>query len=164
MSEMVELTENIGGNLKWSSMADNASFGLEYLLQGRKDERTYSLLKEGVEFCTLLEAGESEVQSNYSRLEAYLMTRTLSSSLEGLSDKTSKKIIEEAKIVKKSLLHAINENQEFNKDEIRKMQRFFNEASTPHLREAIKDIRKIEATRRKSSNVRLGRIVISGFT
>ncbi len=164
MSELVELTENVGGNLKWSSMADNASFGLEYLLQGKKDERTYDLLKEGVEFCTLLETGGSESQSNYAGLEAYLMTRTLSISIEELAGKTSKEIIEEAKTVKKYLLQAINENKEFSKEEIRKMQHFFNETSTPYLREAIKDIRKIEVTRRKSSNVRLGRIVISRFT
>ncbi len=163
MSGMVELTENIGGNLRWSSMADNASFGLEYLLQGRKDERTDKLLKEGVEFCTLLVEG-SEVQSNTAGLQAYLMTKTLSISIEELSGKTPNDIIEDAKKVKESLLQAINENKKFSEEEIRKMQRFFNDASTPYLREAFKDIRKIEVTRRKSSNVRVGRIVISRFT
>lgn len=163
MSGMVELTENIGGNLRWSSMADNASFGLEYLLQGRKDERTDKLLKEGVEFCTLLVEG-SEVQSNTAGLQAYLMTKTLSISIEELSGKTPNDIIEDAKKVKESLLQAINENKKFSEEEIRKMQHFFNDASTPYLREAFKDIRKIEVTRRKSSNVRVGRIVISRFT
>lgn len=163
MSGMVELTENIGGNLRWSSMADNASFGLEYLLQGRKDERTDKLLKEGVEFCTLLVEG-SEVQSNTAGLQAYLMTKTLSISIEELFGKTPNDIIEDAKKVKESLLQAINENKKFSEEEIRKMQRFFNDASTPYLREAFKDIRKIEVTRRKSSNVRVGRIVISRFT
>ncbi len=164
MSELIELTENIGGNLRWSSMADNASFGLEYFLQGRKDERTYKLLREGVEFCTLLETGEAEVQSNSCGLEAYLMTRTLSISREELSGRTPEEIIEEAKKVKESLLQAINENKEFNERDIREMQRFFNEASTPYLKEAFKDIRKIEVTRRKSSNVHVGRIAISRFT
>lgn len=164
MSGMVEVIENIGGNLRWSSMADNASFGLEYLLQGRKDERTNKLLKEGVEFCTLLVEGGLEVQSNSAGLQAYLMTKTLSISIEELSGRTPNDIIEEAKKVKESLLQAMNEDKKFSEEEIRKMQRFFNEASAPYLREAFKDIRKIEVTRRKSSNVRVGRIVISRFT
>ncbi len=164
MSGMVELTENIGGNLRWSSMADNAGFGLEYLLRGIKDNRTIELLREGVKFCALLEAGEAKVPLNYAELEANLMTRTLSVYSDELSGKTPKDIIEEAKIVKESLLQVIREDKKFNEEDIRKMQHFFNEASTPYLREAFKDIRKIEAVRRKSPNVHLGRIAISRFT
>jgi hypothetical protein len=163
MSGMIELTENIGGNLRWSSMADNASFGLEFLLQGKKDDRTKKLLCEGVEFCALLEIGVSETQSN-SGLEAYLMKTTLSSSIEELSGKTPENIIEEAKKVKESLLQIIHKNKIFKEEDIRSMQHFFNEVSTPYLREAFKDMRKIEMTRRKSSNVRIGRIVVSRFT
>lgn len=163
MSGIVELTENIGGNLRWSSMADNASFGLEYLLQGKKDERTKKLLGEGVEFCALLEAGISETQSN-TGLEAYLMKTTLSRSIDELSGITPENIIEEAKKVKEYLLQIIQKNKIFKEEDIRNMQHFFNEVSTPYLREAFKDMRKIEITRRKSSNVRVGRIVISRFT
>lgn len=164
MSGMVEVTENIGGNLRWSSMADNACFGLEYLLLGRRDDRTNKLLKEGVEFCILLEKGKAEVQSDSAGLEAYLMARTLSTSIVELSGKTPEEIIEEAKKVKEFLLKAINENKTFNEEEIRSMQDFFNKASAPYLREAFKDLRKIEATRGRSSNVRVGRIIISRFT
>lgn len=163
MSELVEVTENIGGNLRWSSMADNASFGLEFLLLGRKDDRTNKLLKEGVEFCTLLEKGESEAQSNSSGLEAYLMARTLKTSIKELYGKTPKEIIEEAKKVKESLLRAINENKTFSEEETRKMQDFFNKTSAPYLREAFRDLRRIETTRGRSSNVRFGRIIISRF-
>ncbi len=164
MSELVELTESVGGNLKWSSMADNASFGLEYLLLGIRDDRTKKLLKEGVEFCALLEKGESIEQSRSNGLEAYLMARTLSTSIVELSGKTPEEMIGEAKKVKVALLQAIDEKKTFSEEETRKMQDFFNKASTPHLREAFKDLRKIEATRGRSSNVRVGRIIISRFT
>ncbi len=163
MSEMVELTENIGGNLRWSSMADNAGFGLEYLLHDIKDERTIKLLEEGVKFCNLLITGDSEVPSNYTGLEAHLMTKTLSINIDKSSGRTSTQIIEEAKKVKESLEQAIKEDKKFDEEQIRKMQHFFNETSTPYLRAAFKDIRKIEATRRKSSNVHLGRIAVSRF-
>lgn len=141
MSELVELTEKIGGNLRWSSMADNAGFGLEYLLQNIKNDRTNELLKEGVMFCTLLEKG-GEVPSNRTTLEANLMTKTLSVGIEELSDKTPQQIIEEAKTVKISLLQAIDKDKKFSEGEIRKMQRFFNEASMPFLRAAFKEIKK----------------------
>lgn len=141
MSEMVELTENIGGNLRWSSMADNAGFGLEYLLQNIQNDRTNELLKEGVTFCTLLEKGE-EVPSNHTTLEANLMTKTFSVGIKEISDKTPQQIIEEAKTVKASLLQAIDKTEKFSEEDIRKMQRFFNEASMPFLRAAFKDIKK----------------------
>jgi len=163
MSEMVELTENIGGKLRWSSMADNAGFGLEYLLHDIMDERTIKLLEEGVMFCTLLITGDSEVPSNYTELESHLMTKTLSINIDKSSGRTSTQIIEEAKKVKESLLQAINENKKFNDEQIRNMQHFFNETSTPYLRAAFKDIRKFETTRRKSSNVQLGRITVNRF-
>ena len=162
--KMVVLTENVGGNLKWSSMADNASFGLEYLLKGKKNELTDKLLTEGVEFCTLLATDDSEAQSNLIGLESYVMTRTLSNSIDESSNKTSDEIIKEAKQVKESLLKAINNAMKFNEEEIRKMQHFFNETSAPYLKEAFKDIRKIEVVKRKSSNVRARRVVVSRFT
>ncbi len=163
MSELIEVTENIGGNLRWSSMADNASFGLEFLLIGKKDDRTFRLLKEGVEFCNSLEKGESEAQPNSSGLEVYLMARTLKMSITEISGKTPKEIVEEAKKVKESLLQAINENKTFSEEETRRMQDFFNKASAPYLREAFRDLRRIETTRGRSSNVSFGRVITSRF-
>ena len=154
--EMVVLTENVGGNLKWSSMADNASFGLEYYLLGREDQTTDDLLQEGVKFCHLLVTDDSDLKTspNINGLEAYLMKSTLSNSIEKSSDKTPDDIIEAAKNVKESLLQVINKKKKLSEDETRKMQNFFNEASVPYLKEAFQNIRKIEVTRRKSSNVR----------
>lgn len=163
MSELIEVTENIGGNLRCSSMADNASFGLEFLLIDKIDDRTIRLLKEGVEFCDLLEKGESEMQPNSSGLKVHLMARTLKTSIKEISGKTSNEIIEEAKEVKKSLLQAINENKTFSDEETRKMQDFFNKASAPYLREAFIDLRRIETNRGRSSNVSFGRIITSRF-
>lgn len=153
---MIEITERAGGYLKWSSMADNASFGLEYLLLGETGVETNELLQEGIKFCDMLEKGADQTNINTSKIEACLAVSSLTSSFDvpsGEVDKRLEEIVKEAKIIKESLIDAITENKTFSKEEIRKMQRFFNEVSTPYLNKAFKEIRQSEMVRSKSRNV-----------
>lgn len=161
MGKLVEITECVGDCLKWSSMADNASFGLEYLLHGKRDERTRNLLQEGIKLCEILQEDiTAKTVINSSKLEAY----SAISSLVAPSDKQSttekdelKNISKNAKKIKRYLQKAIDQEATYSEENIREFQRFFNKISVPYLRKAFNDMRRIETIRGASTNVRIGR-------
>lgn len=164
MSNLVEINERIGGYLKWSSMADNASFGLEYLLQGKKDKQTLDLLSEGIKLCEMLEESITDKTIiDDTKLEAY----SAISSLISRSNETSKfdkteldTITQEAKINKEALQNAIELQENYIEEDIRKLQRFFNKVSSPYLRKAFNAMHKIETFKGISTNVQSGRSII----
>lgn len=164
MSDLVEINERIGGYLKWSSMADNASFGLEYLLQGKKDGQTLDLLNEGIKLCEMLEKGITDKTIiDDTKLEAY----SAISSLISESNETSKfdkteldTITQEAKINKEALQNAIELQENYIEEDIRKLQRFFNKVSSPYLRKAFNAMHKIETFKGISTNVQSSRSII----
>lgn len=164
MSDLVEINERIGGYLKWSSMADNASFGLEYLLQGKKDGQTLDLLKEGIKLCEMLEKGITDATPiDDANLEAYSAISSLITPFDETSEIDEmdiKTIAVEAKINKASLQTAIR-SEIYLEEDIRKLQRFFNKVSSPYLKRAFRAMHKIETFKGMSTNVQSSRNIIS---
>ena len=163
MSDLVEINERIGGYLKWSSMADNASFGLEYLLQGKIGEQTFDLLNEGIKLCEMLEKGITDkTLIDDTNLEAYSAISSLITPFDETSEIDEKEletITTEAKTNKESLQIAIK-SETCSEKEIRRLQRFFNKVSSPYLKRAFKAMHKIERFRGMSTNVqRCGNII-----
>lgn len=164
MNNLVEINERVGGYLKWSSMADNASFGLEYLLQGKKDGPTLDLLNEGIKLCEMLEEGITDKTIiDDTKLEAY----SAISSLITPFDETSKideneleTITTEARINKEALQKAMKLQENYIEEDIRKLQRFFNKVSTPYLRKAFNAMHKIETFKGISTNVQSSRSIV----
>ena len=165
MSDLVEINERIGGYLKWSSMADNASFGLEYLLQGKKDQQTLDLLNEGIKLCEMLEKGitDSTIIDD-TKLEAYSAISSLITPFDETSkidEKELETITKEASFNKEALQNTIELQGNYVEEEIRKLQRFFNKVSSPYLRKAFNAMHKIETFKGISTNVQSSRSIIS---
>ena len=165
MSDLVEINERIGGYLKWSSMADNASFGLEYLLQGKKDQQTLDLLNEGIKLCEMLEKGitDSTIIDD-TKLEAYSAISSLITPFDETSkidEKELETITKEASFNKEVLQNTIELQGNYVEEEIRKLQRFFNKVSSPYLRKAFNAMHKIETFKGISTNVQSSRSIIS---
>ena len=165
MSDLVEINERIGGYLKWSSMADNASFGLEYLLQGKKDQQTLDLLNEGIKLCEMLEKGitDSTIIDD-TKLEAYSAISSLITPFDETSkidEKELETITKEASFNKEALQNTIELQGNYVEEEIRKLQRFFNKVSAPYLRKAFNAMHKIETFKGISTNVQSSRSIIS---
>ncbi len=152
MSELLEITDRVGNYLKWSSMADNAIIGLEYLYLKQNNDRTKSLLEEGLRLCEIFEEEiTNETIIDDSKLEAY----NAISSLVALSDEPTtidenklKEITKNAKEIKIHLQKAIDKSENYSEKDIRTYQQFFNRISAPYLKKAFKDISKIENIRR----------------
>lgn len=165
MVELMEITERAGSNLKWSSMADNAVFGMEYFLKGIQKQNRDILLQEGIKLCEMLEEEITDkTLINDSKLEAYFAIRSLTT----ISDEHSavnvtelNDITQKAKEIKIHLQNMIEFKKKYSEGDIRKFQQFFNNVSEPYLRNALQDIHKIETIKGIHANVRIKRTTIN---
>lgn len=130
------------------TLANNAEFGLEYLLQGTPEynERARKLLEQGILFCDILECGnvamareKNEQGINFFWLDAYdnieVLRQTFAS--QQLED-----LFVRATFVKINLLRVRHGRTDFTEERIREMQHFFDEAGTPYLRRAYSHMRR----------------------
>lgn len=109
--------------LMMSTLANHGGFALEYLSKNEV-HRAKELLPDGIAFCVYIrEQGDNEDTKNRAKAIQ-----------EKLSELLSRKFL---------YIDSILTIQE-----IRNLQKFFNEAGTPYLRQASRDIRKIEDMKR----------------
>nr|WAH99923.1 MAG: hypothetical protein OI716_00750 [Candidatus Methanoperedens sp.]WAI00077.1 MAG: hypothetical protein OI720_00595 [Candidatus Methanoperedens sp.] len=152
MNEVLEITDRVGSYLKWSSMADNAIIGLEYLHLKQDNDRTKSLLEEGLRLCEIFEEEITyDTIIDDSKLEAYNAISSLvaiSDEPTTIDDKKMKELTKNAKKIKIQLQKAIDKNENYSEKDIRTYQQFFNRISAPFLKKAFKDIARIENIRR----------------
>jgi len=149
----MEITERAGSNLKWSSMADNAVFGMEYFLKGIQKQNRDILLQEGIKLCEMLEEEITDkTLINDSKLEAYFAIRsltTISNEHSAVNVTELNDITQKVKEIKIHLQNMIEFKKKYSEGEIRKFQQFFNNVSEPYLRNALQDIYKIETIKGK---------------
>lgn len=165
MVELMEITERAGSNLKWSSMADNAVFGMEYFLKGIQKQNRDMLLQEGIKLCEMLEEEITDkTLINDSKLEAYSAIRSLTTISDERSAVNEMELIDltkKAKEIKIHLQNMIKFKKKYSEKDIRKFQQFFNNVSEPYLRNALQDIHKIETIKGIHANVRIKRTTIN---
>ncbi len=165
MAELLEITERAGSYLKWSSMADNAVFGMEYFLRGIHEQKTKMLLQEGIKLCEMLEEEiTDQTLINDSKLEAYSAIRsliTISDEHSAVDETELMDITRKAKEIKIHLQNMIDIKKKYSEEDIRKFQHFFNNVSEPYLKNALQDIHKIETIKGIHANVRIKRTTIN---
>ena len=112
--------------LRYSSLANNGAFGLEYLLTLQKNDRTQSLLNDGMKLlCTIDEYIDNNTIIDQDKLEKYEVQKMLSKCFK--EDKL-REIIHQSNINKEILTGIIN-RLEVDEITARKLQHFFNEIS-----------------------------------
>lgn len=133
--------------LNIDSLANYAGFGLEYYSHG-DFEKAKPLLMKGIEFCDLIQKGNFAITHeviNQSYLDAWEDIQIL---VKCKSPDELKAIVEEAVSVKIDLMKMVQTNATYSTNDIRKMQQFFIDASTPYLRRAHSLLRRLETCRR----------------
>jgi glutamyl-tRNA reductase len=150
---MLETTENIGDYLKWSSMADNAVIGLEFLLIGEDKDIADELLDEGLHLCDILsEEISPNAEIKASKLETYKAMSTLAlerNIKEETTEAIFKDISSKAKNTKGTLLNIRLNKKEYSEADIREIQKFFNEISSPYVHKAFKHLQEIAITSKR---------------
>ena len=155
--DFLNISEKLKENLEYSSLADNASFGLEFYLKGKNDERTRKLIEDGIKLCKLLETGNEiydkskilikdlESRSAFDSLLTYMLNADKRSPEWQNKKKNARKGLEsQLKHVTQILDTILKGKKKIPPEKIRECQQFFNEIGTPYLRQAFSDVRKLE--------------------
>lgn len=110
-------------DLVMSTLADNSSFGLAWLLKGEESDRVVRLLEDGIKFCDNIEETEQ--------------SKAIKVSLQGTAEALKKHLDE-------TIANKINLRfkSPYNEQETHMMQRFFNETSAPYLKKEWARTRK----------------------
>ena len=120
--------------LRINTMTSNASYGLRFLLNSNTKAR--ELLKSGIEFCSMIEKGDSikDIASD-SELEILQFMQIMNKIFK---PEEMSIIIQQAKEIKKRLNYASTEavyiDSFFSLKEIYEMQKFFNYVGKPFSR------------------------------
>lgn len=139
---------NIWHLLNIDNLANDAGFGLEYYILG-DFERAKPLLMRGIEFCEMIQKGSfatSRDVINSSYLEAWEDMQIL---IKCKRPGKLKAIVKEAGSVKICLMKMVQTNATYPISEIRNMQKFFNNASSPYLSTARGLLRRLERVRQE---------------
>ncbi len=106
------------------TLACNAGFGLEWLLHGEAGDRTVRLLQDGIRFCdNIVETVESKTFKN-----------SLQKTVTALNDHVNE--------LQGDKTGSIGYKSPYSEQDIRRMQHFFNEKSTPYLRRRLAIMRR----------------------
>jgi len=139
---------NVWRILNIHTLTTNAGFGLEYYLL-KKINEAKPLLEKGIEFCKMIECGNSamiqKTISSEDELNAYEDIQIL---VNVKTDDELKSIVENANLVKLKLTKMIETNDSFSEKNIRKMQDFFIDAGNPYLSRAYNIVRRKEQCRK----------------
>lgn len=128
--------ENLS-DLTMHTLSNNVVFGLEWLLNEEVSDRVIMELKDGIQFCNNIpETDES---------------KTIKTALQKIVGELQLYVDEHAKAYfkgekAKEMLDAYFPN--YSKQELRKMQHFFDEQGTPYLRRQITLMRRRHSVRR----------------
>lgn len=128
--------------LKINDTSLNGSFALEYLLHkdllGENSPKMKNLMKDGIEFCSMIEKGEyiNDNAVSYSELEIWEFIQIMR---QFFNPEQLLKITNNAKEIKSKLSNILNNKCEYIEEkEIRKIQHFFNQTGDPFLKLAIR--------------------------
>ncbi len=128
--------------LRYSSLANNGAFGLEYLLTLQKNNRTQVLLNDGMKLlCTIDERIDDNTMIDQDKLEKYEVQKMV---LKCFDEYKLKEMIHQSNINKEILTEIIC-TLEVKEITARKLQHFFNEISSCFLDLVMKE--------RKENNV-----------
>ena len=134
---------NIWHLLNIDSLANDANFGLEYYTLGNF-EKAKPLLMRGIEFCEMIQKGNFATTHeviNSSYLDAWEDIQIL---VKCKSPCQLKAIVKDAESAKILLMKMVQTNAIYPIYDIRKMQKFFNDASSPYLSRARRSLRRLE--------------------
>lgn len=134
---------NIWHLLNIDSLANDCCFGLEYYMLG-DIEKAKPLLIRGIQFCDMIQKGDIAITReviNSSYLDAWEDMQIL---VKYKSPEELRDIVEDAISTKIYLMKMVNDNVTYSKNEIRKMQKFFIDASRPYLSRAYGLLRRRE--------------------
>jgi len=148
MFKSSKATRELQSNRSFSSLADNAIFGLgDYLKERINDE----LLDSGIEFCKELRKGKEiwdKGQIKHGELEYYEKYKMLSSSKDDIVKEgfNLDEVPEEAEKIE-SMLEDIkrNKNLSYSESEIKQAQHFFTAYSMPFWRDTMKTLEEIRS-------------------
>ena len=125
--------------LGYSTLANNGSFGLEYLLTLQKNDRTQMLLNDGMKLlCTIDEYIDDITVIDQDKLKKYEVQKML---LKCFDEYKLREIIHQSNINKEILSEIIN-RLEVDEITARKLQHFFNEISGYFMNLAMRELRK----------------------
>ena len=153
MEDQFAATDDVGTMLDQSAMADSASFGLEYVILGRRDKRVIELLTTGIKLCkSFLESAEKIPETlqteddylTYLSLDAFLPpTKTEKALRDGLAPDRDR--FRELLNGLEHVVHVVESGGELPaQEEIRELQRSLGYVSTSYLRGAVPRIRRLD--------------------
>ncbi len=151
MTTITETTENVGNFLKWSSMADNAVIGLEYLLLDVEKDRRKMLLNEGLTLCEMLEKGTLNLEIEDDNIESHNLVTVLTSKFPAEKEESKtkyniKELSSKASEFRVFIENMMTNSNEYDTEYVKEIQRFFNEISAPFTYEALVNLHNISAS------------------